>query len=94
MLDGASNNDSMLEHLLLLLESQNIIFDAHNHQVMCYAHTINLVSKSIVKVADNKSRGYPIALACNIIQTIQGLCLRLQSHHQKQECKHFVCELE
>ena len=76
MLDGASNNDSMLEHLVLLLESWNIRFDACDRRVTCYAHTIDLVSKSIVTVADDESRGYPVTLACKVVQTIRGSCLR------------------
>ena len=65
----------MLEHLALLLESWNIHFDARDCQVTCYVHTIDLVSKSIVKMADDKSRGYPVTLARKVVRTIRGSCL-------------------
>jgi len=66
----------MLEHLALLLESRNIPFDARDRRVTCYAHTIDLVSKSIVTAADDESRGYPVTLARKVVRTIRGSCLR------------------
>ena len=66
----------MLEHLALLLESRNIRFDARDRRVTCYAHTIDLVLKSIITAADDESRGYPITLARKVVRAIRGSCLR------------------
>jgi hypothetical protein len=50
MLDGVSNNDTMLVHLKSLLTARHLPMRFHpvNNQVRCYAHTINLSSKAVV----------------------------------------------
>lgn len=67
MLDGASNNDTMLAHLATLLESRDIHFDPDDRRVACFVHTIDLASKAVILDANAESQGSPVTLACNVV---------------------------
>jgi hypothetical protein len=54
-MDGASNNFTMMAHLETLLESRSIHFDAHDRQIICYAHCINLASKAAIGKLPNEA---------------------------------------
>ena len=83
-LDGASNNDSMLVHLMNLLVDCSLPthFDPINNQVWCYTHVINLVCKvvinnlsSLVELPDliEGQKQNPIALTSQVVRMIRGL---------------------
>jgi hypothetical protein len=54
-MDGARNNFTMMVHLETLLESRSIHFDAHDCQIVCYAHCIDLVSKAAIGKLPNEA---------------------------------------
>jgi len=47
-MDNMSNNRTMMEQLKPMLASHNIPFDATDHQIMCFAHMINLCSGHVI----------------------------------------------
>jgi hypothetical protein len=80
-MDGASNNFTMMAHLETLLESCGIRFDALDHQIVCYAHCIDLASKAAIRKLPNEALlneddeailCNPITLACAVVRSIQG----------------------
>ncbi|KAI9430133.1 hypothetical protein BJY52DRAFT_1100033, partial [Lactarius psammicola] len=46
--DNVSNKDTMVQHLSTLLD----IFPGSTNQTCCFAHTINISAKSILKQFD------------------------------------------
>jgi hypothetical protein len=78
-MDGASNNFTMMAHLETLLESRSIHFDAHDCQIVCYAHCIDLVSKvaigklpneALLNEDDDAILRNPITLARAVVRSI------------------------
>jgi hypothetical protein len=71
MLDGASNNNTMLVHLQRLLTACKVMTQFHpaDNQVQCYAHTIDLACKAVVAKwpHDADLQGYDESKACNPI---------------------------
>ena len=45
----------MMAHLETLLESRGIRFDAHDRQIVCYAHCIDLASKAAIGKLPNEA---------------------------------------
>jgi len=50
--DNATNNDTMMDHLEILLHEYG--FRGRAHQVRCFAHTLNLVAKATVHQFERK----------------------------------------
>lgn len=48
--DNASNNDTMIEHMGVLLPT----FEGQFHRTRCFAHIVNLVAKSMLRQFDSK----------------------------------------
>ena len=48
MLNNASNNDTMMKALEMMLAARDVSFDAHNWQIICFAHIINLCSGRVI----------------------------------------------
>ncbi|KAG9308549.1 hypothetical protein JVU11DRAFT_11761 [Chiua virens] len=47
-MDNTLNNDSCMQHLECLLESRDIHFDVHDHQIRCFPHIINICIRHIL----------------------------------------------
>jgi hypothetical protein len=71
MLDGASNNNTMLVHLKTLLSARGLSmqFDPVDNQVQCYMHTIDLSSKVVIGNWPNDMEilGLDAAQECNLV---------------------------
>jgi hypothetical protein len=87
-MDGASNNFTMMAHLETLLESRGICFDAHDRQIVCYAHCIDLASKAAIGKLPNEALlnedddailRNPITLARAVVRSIRGSNLRREA---------------
>ena len=77
MMDGTSNNFTMMVHLETILKACGIWFDARDRQVVCY----DLASKAAIgKLPDKDNLGVnegailrnPVTLVCTVVQTIWG----------------------
>jgi hypothetical protein len=51
--DNASNNDKMIEHLAVLLET----FPGAPNQTRCFAHILNLVAKTVLRQFEAPKKG-------------------------------------
>ncbi|SRR6266581_1286705 len=50
-LDNASNNRTMMQSLEAILASREIVFDAADRMISCFAHTVNLCSGRAIRAA-------------------------------------------
>ena len=68
-MDSVSNNTTMMVNLKALLKCRGIRFDASNHQVVCYAHCIDLASKAAIrKLPDEEDLEVDEgAILCNLV---------------------------
>jgi hypothetical protein len=48
-MDNASNNNTMMREISSLLSEREIVFDAVDLRVMCYAHVVDLASGRVIK---------------------------------------------
>ncbi|RDX45199.1 hypothetical protein OH76DRAFT_1302563, partial [Lentinus brumalis] len=48
--DNAANNDTMVDHMGVLLPG----FEGQFHRTRCFAHIVNLVAKSLLRQFDAK----------------------------------------
>lgn len=48
-MDNASNNDTCLQHLESLLRSRDVEFDAHDRQIRCFPHVINVCVRHVTE---------------------------------------------
>ena len=87
-LDNASNNATMMESLEARFRSRDIVFDAKDNRIRCFAHVINLCSGRVVDAASDGIQGTdgyssssssdipipsnPIARARMAVQAIRG----------------------
>jgi hypothetical protein len=53
-MDNASNNVTMINELERLLRDRDVLFDANDRRIMCYAHVVDL---SCGRVIDKLSKG-------------------------------------
>ena len=51
--DNAVNNGTFMEHLEILLHSQDIDFDAADQHIMCFLHVVNTCCQNIIKEFTN-----------------------------------------
>ncbi|KAJ2921202.1 hypothetical protein H1R20_g15892, partial [Candolleomyces eurysporus] len=51
--DNASNNDTMMEHLAVLLNRHRITFLARNNRIRCFPHITNLACKAVLVAITN-----------------------------------------
>jgi hypothetical protein len=54
--DNASNNDKMIEHLAVLIET----FPGATNQTRCFAHILNLVAKTVLRQFEAPKKGKAI----------------------------------
>jgi len=47
-LDNASNNQTMMEELEVLLQARDIPFDSADNRIMCFPHVINICCQHII----------------------------------------------
>jgi hypothetical protein len=82
-LDNAANNKTMMESLARKLEAHEISFDAVDHQIMCFAHVIDLASGHVIRGIEGDNAGSetsnPIGLGCTVVRSIWALGLRRDS---------------
>jgi hypothetical protein len=52
-LDNAGNNGTMMKSLEAMLASRDIVFDAVDRRIMCFAHIVDLSSKQVTRNAGN-----------------------------------------
>jgi len=87
-LDNATNNGMMMRHLEEILRNRDIVFNAVNCKIMCFAHVIDLCGKQVTRHAsdmvdsdedDSHQSDYeaaatdPIACGRDVVQVIRGL---------------------
>ncbi|KAJ2921370.1 hypothetical protein H1R20_g15725, partial [Candolleomyces eurysporus] len=51
--DNTSNNNTMMEHLAILLNRRNITFSARNNRIWCFLHITNLACKAVLGAITN-----------------------------------------
>lgn len=81
-MDNASNNDTMMKELSSLLSSEReIVFNAIDRRVMCYAHVIDLASGRVIKHSEqsDKNGRDPINLGRNVVRVIRASGTRRDS---------------
>jgi len=85
-LDNASNNGTMMEELEMMLTEHDIVFNAEDRKIMCFAHVVDLCSGHVIHAASDgvepkndssssdgdTTASNPIALARAVVQVIQG----------------------
>jgi len=85
-LDNASNNRTMMEELEMMLTERDIVFDAEDRKIMCFAHIVDLCSGRVICAASNgvependssssdgdTAASNPIALARAVVRVIRG----------------------
>jgi len=85
-LDNASNNGTMMEELKTMLTERDIVFDAEDQKIMCFAHVVDLCSGHVIRAASDgvepkndssssdgdTTASNPIALARTVVRVIQG----------------------
>ena len=52
-LDNAANNGTFMEHLEILLRSQDINFDAEDWHIMCFPHVVDICCQHVIKEFTN-----------------------------------------
>ena len=85
-LDNASNNRTMMEELKTMLTEHDIVFDAEDRKIMCFAHIVDLCSGRVIRAASDgvependssssdgdTAASNPIALARAVVRVIRG----------------------
>jgi len=85
-LDNASNNGTMMEELKMMLTERDIVFDAEDRKIMCFAHVVDLCSGRVIRAASDgvependssssdgdTTASNPIALARVVVWVIRG----------------------
>jgi len=85
-LDNASNNGTMMEELKTMLTERDIVFDAEDRKIMCFAHVVDLCSGRVIRAASDgvependssssdgdTAASNPIALARAVVRVIRG----------------------
>jgi len=85
-LDNASNNGTMMEELKTMLTECDIVFDAEDRKIMCFAHVVDLCSGRVIRAASDgvepkndsslsdgdTAASNPIALARAVVRVIRG----------------------
>jgi hypothetical protein len=72
-MDNASNNDSMIEHLGKKLDD----FSGGVNQTRCFAHTLNLAAKAIIKQFDEPKTSSD--QLDDVAQTLSNMALELEN---------------
>ena len=90
-LDNAENNGTMMRSLEMMLGDHDIMFDAVDCRIMCFAHIVDLNSEQVTcnandmvdsngdnfpKSKDETATSGPITCGCNVVQVIRGLGVR------------------
>jgi hypothetical protein len=81
-MDNAANNKTIMELLATKLQERDMSFDATDHQVMCFAHIIDLASGHVVRAVEDKTASEisnPIGLACTVVRSIRASGLHRDS---------------
>ena len=66
--DNASNNDKMIEHLAVLLDT----FPGAPNQTQCFAHILNLVAKSILRQFEGPKKDKVAQALAGVVDEIDG----------------------
>lgn len=82
-MDNASNNETMMQELQILLAGRDVSFDPVNRRVMCFAHVVNLCSGRVIhgisqdkgdsfSAGDDAVPSNPIDLARAVVRNIRA----------------------
>jgi len=85
-LDNTSNNGTIMEELETMLTECDIVFNAEDRKIMCFAHIVDLCSGHVIRAASNgvepkndssssdgdTTASNPIALARAVVWVIWG----------------------
>ena len=104
-MDNVSNNKTMMESLKNLLAVRDIVIDATDRRIMCFAHVINLCSGWVINaISKGANNDNDLSSGGDIIATDprggsgsspshsrnQGSSICLQWHYQKWQRKGVV----
>jgi len=64
--DNASNNDKMIEHLAILIDT----FPGTANQTQCFAHILNLVAKSVLRQFEAPKKGKAVGEAAKELAAV------------------------